>query len=185
MKKSILFIALVAATGSLFAQKAGQQKTTTSGSISFDATTAKDALPKADNKTVIASINPKKGTVAFEAIIKNFSFANPMMQEHFNSATWMDSEKFPTASFKGNLTNLSAIDFKNDGTYAAEVAGDLTIHGITKAVKTAGSISVSGKSITVSTNFTVQLSDYGVNGPAIAAGKVANETKISVAAEMK
>ena len=97
----------------------------------------------------------------------------------------MDSEKFPTASFKGNLTNLSAIDFKNDGTYAAEVAGDLTIHGITKAVKTAGSISVSGKSITVSTNFTVQLSDYGVNGPAIAAGKVANETKISVAAEMK
>lgn len=201
MKKSILFIALVTVSGSMFAQqqasssgvvnlsaapdaKAGKQKTTTSGSISFDATTAKDALPKADNKAVVAAVNPKKGTVAFEAIIKNFSFANPMMQEHFNGATWMDSEKFPTATFKGNITNLSAINFKKDGTYAAEVAGNLTIHGVTKPVKTAGSITVSGKSIKVACDFTILLGDYGVNGPAIAAGKVANETKVSVSAEM-
>ena len=201
MKKSILFIALVTVAGSLFAQqqasssgvvnltaapdaKADRKKTTTSGTISFNATTAKDALPKADNKTVVGSINTKKGGVAFEAMIKNFTFEKSMMQEHFNSATWMDSEKFPTATFKGSLTNLAAIDFKKDGTYPAEVAGDLTIHGVTKAVKTAGSISVSGKSIKVACAFTILLSDYGINGPAIAAGKVALETKISVAAEM-
>jgi hypothetical protein len=29
------------------------------------------------------------------------------------------------------------------------------------------------------------LGDYGINGPAIAAGKVATETKVSVSAEMK
>ena len=202
MKKTILLIALVTVTGSIFAKKsvsnsrkekssivpgvkAGPKKTTTSGTISFNATTAKDAQPKAENKTVIASIDIDKGTVAFEVIVKNFSFENPMMQEHFNSATWMDSEKFPTASFKGNIANLSAINFKKDGTYAAQVKGDLTLHGVTKSVTSAGSISVVGGTVKIVSDFSVALADYGVNGPAIAAGKVAIEPKISVSAEMK
>ena len=108
-----------------------------------------------------------------------------MMQEHFNSATWMDSEKFPTATFGGSLTNLDAINFKKKGTYPAEVTGELTIHGVTKTVTTSGSIVVSGKSIKVACDFKILLGDYGINGPAIAAGKVATETKISVSAEMK
>ena len=202
MKKTILLIALVTVTGSILAKtsvsnsrkeksvilpggKAGPKKTTTSGTISFNATTAKDAQPKAENKTVIASIDVDKGTVAFEVIVKNFSFENPMMQEHFNGATWMDSEKFPTASFKGNIANLSAINFKKDGTYAAQVKGDLTIHGVTKSVTSAGSISVVGGTVKIVSDFSVALADYGVNGPAIAAGKVAIEPKISVSAEMK
>lgn len=181
MKKTILFIALVTAAGSMFAQK----KTTTSGTISFDATTSIDALPKAENKTVIAAIDPVKGTIAFEAIIKNFAFANPKMQEHFNGAMWMDSEKFATANFKGNITNLSAVDFTKDGTYTADVAGDLTMHGVTKPVKTKGKILVAGKIIMASADFSIKLDDYGVNGPAIGAGKVAKEPKISVSAEMQ
>ncbi|HMU73825.1 MAG TPA: hypothetical protein PKD93_13855, partial [Ferruginibacter sp.] len=73
MKKTTLILALVMATGSLFAQK----KTTTSAVISFDATTAIDALPKADNKTAIASLDTKTGKLAFEVTIKNFAFSNP------------------------------------------------------------------------------------------------------------
>jgi len=202
MKKTILLIALVTVTGSIFAknavsiskkeksanlpgENAGRKKTTTSGTISFNATTAKDAKPKGENKTVIASLDIVKGTVAFEVIVKNFSFENPMMQEHFNSPVWMDSEKFPTATFKGNIANLSAINFKKDGTYAAQVKGDLTIHGVTKSVSSAGSITVAGGSIKVASDFNVPLADYGINGPAIAAGKVATESKVSVAADLK
>jgi len=181
MKKTILCIALVTATGSIFAQK----KTTTSGTISFDATTSKDALPKAENKTVIAAIDAKKGTIAFEAIVKNFTFTNPKIQEHFNGETWLDSEKFPTATFKGNITNLAAVDFKKDGTYNADVAGDLTIHGITKPVKTTGKIVVAGKAVSTSADFSIKLEDYGVNGPAIGAGKVSTEPKISVSADLQ
>jgi polyisoprenoid-binding protein YceI len=181
MKKTVLFIALVTATGSIFAQK----KTTTSGIVSFDATTSKDALPKADNKTVIAAIDTKKGTIAFEAIVKNFAFSNPKIQEHFNGASWMDSEKFPTATFKGNITNLGAVDFKKDGTYDAEVSGELTIHGVTKPVKTAGKIIVAGKAVSTSAEFSIKLEDYGVNGPAVGAGKVSSEPKITVTADLQ
>ena len=60
MKKTILFLGLVIAAGSLFAQK----KTTTSATVSFDATTSLDALPKANNKTVIGAIDTKTGAVA-------------------------------------------------------------------------------------------------------------------------
>jgi polyisoprenoid-binding protein YceI len=181
MKKTILLFALVAVVSAGFAQK----KKTTSATIKFDATTSLDALPKAENKTAVASLNTKTGDVAFESIIKSFSFSNPKIQEHFNTAGWMDSDKFPKATFKGKITNLAAVNFKADGTYSATVEGNLTMHGVTKPVSTTASIVVSGKKISTTSDFTVALADYGVNGPAIGAGKVATDPKISVMADFK
>jgi len=179
MKKTILSLALVLATGLLFAQK----KTTTSATISFDATTSLDALPKAENKTVIASLDTKSGTVAFEATVKSFTFSNPKIQEHFNSAGWMDSDQFAAATFKGSIVNLKDVKFNKDGTYAVTVAGDLTIHGITKPVEAKGNITVAGKSVKATSDFKIKLEDYKVSGGAIAAGKVSKEPTISVIAE--
>jgi hypothetical protein len=59
------------------------------------------------------------------------------------------------------------------------------MHGVTKPVSTKAAVVVSGKTITTTTDFSVALADYGVNGPAIGAGKVATNPKISVAAEFK
>ena len=179
MKKTILSVALIMATGLLFAQK----KTTTSATIAFDATTAIDALPKAENKTVIASLNKKSGAIAFEAAIKSFTFSNPKIQEHFNSKGWMDSDQFATATFKGSIANLKDVKFKKDGVYAVTVNGDLSIHGVTNPAQAKGTITVSGKSIKTTSDFTIKLEDYKVSGNAIAAGKVAKEPKITVVAE--
>lgn len=179
MKKTILSLALVMATGLLFAQK----KTTTSATVAFDATTALDALPKAENKTVIASLDTKTGAIAFEAAIKSFAFSNPKIQEHFNSKGWMDSDQWATATFKGTIANLKDVKFNKDGTYTVTVTGDLTMHGETKAVEAKGTIVVSGQKIKATSDFTVNLDDYKVSGGAIAAGKVAKEPKISVVAE--
>lgn len=179
MKKTILSLALVMATGLLFAQK----KTTTSATVAFDATTALDALPKAENKTVIASLDTKTGAIAFEAAIKSFAFGNPKIQEHFNSKGWMDSDQWATATFKGTIVNLKDVKFNKDGTYTVTVTGDLTMHGETKPVEAKGTIVVSGKTIKATSDFTVKLEDYKVNGGAVAAGKVSKEPKISVVAE--
>ena len=181
MKKTNLILALIFASSALFAQK----KTTTSATVNFDATTSLDALPKAENKTVVAAINTKTGAVAFEAIVKSFSFSNPMMQEHFNSDKWLDSDKFPTSTFKGKINNLSTIDFSKDGTYPADVAGDLTIHGITKPAAAKGAIVVSRKAISATADFNIKLADYGITSKAIEGGKVAKEPKISVAVDFK
>jgi polyisoprenoid-binding protein YceI len=188
MKKTMMLFALVGLTTLTYAQKkktAKTAKTTTSATISFDATTKIDALPKADNKTVVASINPKTGEVAFESIMKSFTFTNPMIQDHFNSAKWLDSEKYPKATFKGKITNLTEVNFAKDGTYSATVTGDLTLHGATKPVSTTATIVVNGKELKTTTDFTIKLADFGVDGPAIAGGKVATDPKITVAATFK
>ncbi|HQY12282.1 MAG TPA: YceI family protein [Ferruginibacter sp.] len=179
MKKTILSLALVLATGLIFAQK----KTTTSAVISFDATTPIDKLPRADNKTAIASLDSKTGKLAFEVTIKNFAFSNPRIQDHFNGEGWMNSDKFPTATFKGDITNLKAINFSKDGTYPVQVLGDITIHGVTRPMESTGSVVVSGSKITATSDFKIRLEDFGVNGGAIAAGKVSKEPTISVTAE--
>ncbi len=179
MKKTILIISLAIVSVSTFAQK----KVTTSAVINFDATTEADALPKAENKTVVASLDAKTGAVAFEAIVKNFSFSNPMMQEHFNSGKWLDSDKFPKASFKGKIANITAVNFKKDGTYPVDVAGDLTIHGVTKPATAKGTVVVKGKAITANSDFSVKLEDYSINTKT--GGKVSLEPKITVAASFK
>lgn len=179
MKKTFLALVMVLTTGLVFAQK----KTTTSAVINFDATTPIDALPKAENKTVIASLDTKTGAIAFEAVVKSFTFSNPKIQEHFNNKGWMDSEQFATATFKGSITNLSEVKFNKNGTYSVDVTGDLTMHGVTRALDAKGSVTVNGKTITATSEFTVKLEDFKVNGPAVGAGKVAKEPTIKVVAE--
>jgi polyisoprenoid-binding protein YceI len=177
MKKALLILAL-ATTGTVFAQK----KTTTSATVSFDATTKLDALPKADNKTVIAAIDPKTGTVAFEAQIKGFQFGNPMMQEHFNGPKWLDSEKNPTSVFKGKITNIGDVKFDKDGSYTATIEGDLTLAGITKPLAGKAIILVKGGAIRATSDFTIKLADYSISN---AGGKLADEPKITVSADFK
>ena len=181
MKKTILSVALVLAGIAVFAQK----KTTTSATIAFDATTPIDALPKAENKTVVAALDTKTGSIQFEAAIKSFAFSNPRIQAHFNNSGWMDSDNFPKATFNGTITNLSKIKFTKEGTYAADVEGSLTIHGVEQKIKTSASIIVKEGVITATAAFSVKLEDYKVDGPQVGSGKVSKEPKITVIAEFK
>lgn len=181
MKKTILILALMIVTGSVFAQR----KTTTSATISFDATTSIDNLPKAENKTVIAAIDTKTGVIQFEANVKNFAFANPTMQGHFNGEKWMNSDVNPVFGFKGTITNVSAVSFDKDGSYNADVEGTLTIKGKEQKIKVPATIVVKGGSITATSDFAVTLADFDISGAPIEAGKVAKQPKISVTAEFK
>lgn len=180
MKKTILSFVIATISTLTFAQK----KTSTSATIAFDASTAIDDLPKAENKTAIAAIDPAKNTVQFEASIKNFAFSNPKIQEHFNTKNWLNSDEFPKATFNGIITNPSAVNFKKDGTYNVEVEGDLTLKGKTQRVKTPATIVVAGKSVKANAAFSIKLADFGVEGQPITAGKVSAEPKITVSAEL-
>ena len=181
MKKTTLFTVLILAGSLVFAQK----KTTTSATVNFDATTSIDNLPKAENKTAIGALDLQNGTVQFEAAVKNFAFSNPRIQEHFNNAQWFNSEEHPVFTFNGTITNLNDINFKKDGTYTANVEGLLAIKGKDGKVSTPATIVVKGTTINATTEFSIKLSDYGISGVPIDAGKVSKEPKITVSAELK
>lgn len=180
MKRSILTLLMAAVSLLTFAQK----KISTSATITFDASTSIDDLPKAENKTVVAAIDTDKNTVQFEATMKNFAFTNPRIQDHFNQKNWMNSDEFPKATFSGVITNPSSVNFKKDGSYNVTVEGDLTIKGVTKKIITPAVIVVSGKTLKTTATFSIKLEDYYIEGTAINAGKVAREPKITVSAEL-
>ncbi len=178
MKKTILFLSLVAITTGAMAQKS----TTTSAVVSFDATTPKDALPKAENKTVIGSLDKTTGDVVFEAAVNNFAFSNPKIQEHFNGANWMNSGSFPKFTFSGKIDNVKKVKFTKNGSYKVTVSGNLTVKGIRKPVTSKGTITVKDGAVSTLSSFTIKLSDYSITGQPIEAGKISTEPKITVSA---
>jgi polyisoprenoid-binding protein YceI len=179
MKRTFLVLALALTSGFVFAQK----KTTTSATVVFDATTPKDALPKAENKTVIGSIDTKTGAVAFEAAVKNFAFSNPKVQEHFNGANWMKSDEFPKFSYTGTIEKINKLNLTKNGTYPVKVNGNLVVKGISKECKVDGTITVENGKLKVAANFDLKLKDFNITGQPIEAGKVAEEPKVTVTAE--
>jgi polyisoprenoid-binding protein YceI len=178
--RSIILIAFLALFTNVVS---AQKKVTTSASVAFDATTEKDRLPKAENKTVVAAVDTKTGSVQFEAAVKNFSFTNPTIQQHFNQKNWMDSDAFPAFTFKGNITNLSAINFLKDGTYTANVDGVLAIKGKEQKLTVPATVVVAGTTITATSEFGIKLEDFGISGAPIESGKVSKEPKVIVRAD--
>ncbi|MEI9943682.1 MAG: YceI family protein [Chitinophagaceae bacterium] len=181
MKKTFLLSFLALTTFAVFAQK----KTTTSATVLFDATTSLDKAPKAENKTVIAAVDTKTGAVQFEVNVKNFAFANPTMQGHFNGANWMNSDTYPSFTFSGMIVNLANVNFEKNGTYTAQVEGGLTIRGKEQKLKVPATVIVQDGTITANSDFTIALADFGISGNPIDAGKVAKEPKVSVSAQFK
>jgi hypothetical protein len=131
------------------------------------------------NRQVVSILDPVSGDLQYTLLVKSFEFRVALMQEHFNE-NYMESDKLPKSSFKGKITNLNTMDFKKDGVYPAEVSGDLTIHGVTKPVSTAGTIEVKGQSITARAKFTVTPKDYNIIIPSLVENKIAKTIDVNV-----
>ena len=67
------------------------------------------------------------GTVDITVDTTSIDFGHAKLNEHTKSAEMFDVQKYPTAVYKGTLTN-----FKNGS--PTEVHGELTLHGVTKPV---------------------------------------------------
>src|ERR1700744_2040523 len=137
MKKILLVITslTIAATASV-----AQNFMTRTGKITFNASAPSSPEKiEAVNNEVANILDTKTGNIGFQAPVESFKFERELMQEHFNE-NYMESDKFPKAEFKGNITNMSDVNFGKDGSYNAKVSGKLTIHGVTKDVNVPGTI---------------------------------------------
>ncbi len=174
MKTKILALAFIAITQLGFAQKLISK----TGHVWFYSHTAVEDI-EAHNKASVSILDPATGDIQISILIKSFEFKVALMQEHFNE-NYMESTKFPKASFKGKITNLDKIDFKKDGTYPAEVSGDLTIHGVTQPINTTGSIEILNGVVTGKAKFTIAPKNFGIVIPALVESKIAKEVEVTV-----
>jgi hypothetical protein len=172
--KKLLFSLIVLAS----LQTQAQKYFTKTGTVIFN---SKSPVEKIEgvNKATACLLDTRTGAVDFIVQIKSFVFDKQLMQEHFNE-NYLESDKFPKANFKGVISNLSAINFAKDGDYNAEVAGKMTLHGITKDVKFVGKISVKGGKITITSTPILLLEDYKIAIPNAVKDKVSKDVKITV-----
>lgn len=133
---------------------------------------------EAINEKTTAAIDFSKGNVVVKMLIKHFTFENALMQEHFNE-NYLESDKFPSAIFKGKMASEAAIDLSQDGTYEVTITGELTIHGVSKPLETTASITVAGDKVTASTEFIAKPADFDIEIPKLVVKNIAEEIKVS------
>ena len=181
MKTKILFAALLLTFQvTAFAQNT---LTTKAGHVWFYSKMPMETI-EAHNKQVVGIINKTTGDVVFNLLVKSFSFERALMEEHFNE-NYMESSKFPRSTFKGKIINLKNINFGVNGTYKAEIEGDLTIHGVTKKVKEEGSFVVSKGNTKAIAKFKLSPADYGIKIPSVVADKISKQLDINVDLDLK
>lgn len=175
MKRLIILVAAIAlTTTSINAQKLYSTK---NGKISFESKAPLEDI-EAQTTEVESKLSGSTGQVVFTLLIKGFQFKNQLMEDHFNE-NYLESSKYPKSDFKGYITNIKDINFSKDGTYPAKAKGNLTIHGVTNEVETAGTITVKGDKVTANTKFKVKLKDYNIGG-ALIGKKIAEEITVIV-----
>lgn len=176
MLKRIMIVAGMALSATLV--QAQEKYFTKTGKIEFYSKAPLEDI-EARNKTVAAILDTKSGALQFSVLMKGFEFEKALMQEHFNE-NYVESGKFPKAEFRGGVVNNGAINYTRDGAYPATVKGKLTLHGVTRDVETAGTITVAGGKIDAHSVFTVLLSDHQISIPAVVKDKISNSIRIAV-----
>ncbi len=142
---------------------------------------AKTELIKATSDELKGIIDADKRTFAFSVAMKSFAgFNSPLQEEHFNE-NYMESDKYPTASFTGHI--IEEDDFTKDGTYNIRAKGKLNIHGVEQERILQGDLIVKNGSIKLSSIFTVLLSEHDIKIPRIVHEKLASEIKVIIDAE--
>lgn len=135
------------------------------------------------NRTVTAVLDTKSGAFQFSVQMKSFEFEKALMQQHFNE-NYVESDKYPDATFKGVVANNSAVNYAKDGSYNVTVRGKLTMHNVTKDVEVPGTIRIANGKVNAAATFNIQLSDYKISIPAAVKQKVSNNIRITVDAQL-
>lgn len=151
---------------------------TKNGTISFFSKSPLENISAVNNQ-VVSILNTSTGDIRFSIIIKGFQFKKALMQEHFNE-NYMESEKFPKATFTGTIADISKVNFTKDGDYSINVSGDMMIHGVTKKISTPAFIAVKSGKFTSNATFRILLSDYNISTPKLVENNISKTIEIKV-----
>lgn len=152
---------------------------TRTGYIAFFSETPMENFEGTNNK-VTSVFDATTGAIEFAASIKAFAFEKALMQEHFNE-NYLESNTFPKATFKGKLTGAGEDEMKKPGNYTVTVAGDLTIHGVTKPITAKGTLSVEADGqVKATSEFLIKPEDHGIKIPSVVRSNIAESIKVVV-----
>lgn len=149
------------------------------GEIKFNSKTARELI-HASSDGLRGYFDIEKKVFAFKIDMITFAgFNSPLQREHFNES-YMETGRFPQASFSGKV--IENVDLRFDGEYNVRAKGKLMIHGIERERIINSRIKVDGDNITVTSQFTVILADHDIKIPRVVYEKLAPEISVEVKA---
>ena len=102
--------------------------------------------------------NPEQSRVNITMKTDSLTTDTPDLTKHLKTADFFDVAKFPDATFVS--TSIKAGGEKGA---SHTVTGNLTLHGVTKAVTFPATISVTPDVATVDSTFSINRKDFGIN----------------------
>ena len=154
---------------------------TSKGEISFASNAALELITAKSTDTQ-GIIDPLTHQFAFSVAIQSFKgFNSDLQRQHFND-NYMESGKYPRATFAGKI--IEQLDFDKDSTYIVRAKGELDIHGQKQSRIIRSKVTVKNKSLQVESDFSVPLADHNIAVPRIVNQKIASEIEVSFRATL-
>ncbi len=176
--KKILIVGFLFVVGTVSAQK----YYTKTGETDFKASVEAFEPVEAKSNSTTAILQVGSGDIAALLFMKSFHFKVALMEEHFNE-NYMDSDKFPKATFKGKLKDFSMSDLSATAK-EYKLSGTLTVRGKAKDIETTAMITKDGDKVVFTSFFTVKPQDFDIEIPSIVRDKIAKEINVTLNYEL-
>lgn len=138
---------------------------------------------QAQSHKLRGAVDFSTNSFAWTVEIRSFEgFNNQLQREHFNE-NYMESDKYPKASFAGKI--IEPVDLQVDGSYSVRAKGKFFIHGVEQERIIKSQVVVAGKRVHISSSFTVPLSEHNITIPRIVYQKIAEEITVTIEADLK
>ena len=176
------FLLLIASAISLLAFTDQTKLFSNAGEVTFTSD-APIELIKGRTTDIQAVLDTDSRSMAFKIPITSFEgFNSALQRQHFND-NFMESEKYPHATFSGKI--VEDINFEKLGTYEVKAKGKLKIHGITQDRIIPGTLVVEENGISIQSKFDVSLDDHQIKIPKIMFKKIASEIYVDIKTSFK
>ena len=149
-----------------------------SGKASFFSSAPLEDI-KAENEQAVSVIDTGTGQIVASMLMRSFNFRKSLMQEHFNE-NYVESHKYPKATFKGKITNMDEVDFSKDGKYTLDISGDITLHGVTKPISVKADAVVNQGTVQAKAVFPLTVKDFDITVPRLVINNIAEVVEVTV-----
>jgi polyisoprenoid-binding protein YceI len=120
-------------------------------------------------------------TFAFTINMSSFDgFNSALQREHFNE-NYMESVKYPRATFAGKM--IEKVDITKDGDYVVRAKGKLNIHGVEQERIIRSLVNVKSGVVTIQSQFSVLLQEHNIGVPKVVQYKIAEEIYVDIQAK--
>ena len=134
---------------------------------------------EAHSNQAVSIFDVQSGEIAASVLMRSFNFRKALMEEHFNE-NYIESDKYPKATFKGKVSNIGDFDVSEPGRYTLNVAGDITLHGVTQPVEVKAEVTVEKGILQAKAVFPLKVQDFKIKVPRLVVNNIAEVVDVTV-----